>query len=68
VKNTLRILNLNHVALRSFRRDYLAAIEKTIVSMGDQMDAIRAYLVRELSLQEGRPFYSAKQQHFSLQG
>jgi uncharacterized protein (TIGR02646 family) len=63
-RDTLDIINLNIEYLRTDRRDYLQRIERAIVSMEDQLDAIRFFLTRELSLESFKPFYSAKLQHF----
>lgn len=60
--DTLRIVNLNHGPLKTERRDYLAAVDRAIASMADQMDALLAYLELEMPVGSLKPFYSAKRQ------
>ncbi len=61
---TLKILNLNSLDLKTERRNYLKSLEQAITSMGDQFDAIAAFLCEELSIGGGKPFFSAKLQNF----
>lgn len=63
-RDTIAIVNLNFEALKTERREYLERIESVIVSMSDQLDALRVYLAKELCLGSLKPFYSAKHQHF----
>lgn len=63
---TIRILNLNHVPLKTERREYLGAVETAISDMDGQMEAIRIFLAAELELGGLKPFFTAKRQHFSL--
>ena len=60
--DTLRIVNLNHEPLKTERRDYLAAVNRTIASMTDQMDALLVFLEMEMPVGTLKPFYSAKRQ------
>jgi hypothetical protein len=60
--DTLRIVNLNHGPLKTERRDYLAAVDRAIASMADQVDALMAYLALEMPVGSLKPFYSAKRQ------
>jgi uncharacterized protein (TIGR02646 family) len=65
-EETIRILNLDCVSLRTQRRDYLGSISTAVVSMIDQPEALVLYLADELSLGSLKPFYSAKRQHFHI--
>jgi uncharacterized protein (TIGR02646 family) len=66
-RETLTILNLNSPNLKTERGNYLKSIEQAIVSMGEQFDAIAAYLQEELSIGGGKPFFSAKRQNFQYE-
>jgi len=65
-RDTLEIVHLNFEDLKTHRRDYLNRIDAAIVSMADQLDALRVYLAGELTLGSLKPYYSAKLQHFSI--
>jgi uncharacterized protein (TIGR02646 family) len=60
--DTLRILNLNHQLLQTERREHLAAIDRAIAALAEQVDALIEYLRTEMPAESLNPFYSAKRQ------
>jgi len=65
VRLTIRLVNLNHPHLKRLRENLLVTIERACAEMVNQRDALKAFLVGELTENDHeKPFFSCKLQYF----